>query len=138
MAKLFNLKEANALLLTLKPLLEVAMEEQCRIFRVETEIETLEILLADSPGECRQTGTEHKQALEQYGGLLKQRNQWVERIQATGVIVKCLHQGIIDFPAFHHGRFILFCWHGGEPEIQYWHECVAENAARKPIQLLKE
>ena len=57
----------------------------------------------------------------------------MEQIQAAGVLVKDLDQGLLDFPSLREGEEILLCWHVGEGDIKYWHGLEEGFAGRKPI-----
>ncbi|MGA2004800.1 MAG: DUF2203 domain-containing protein [Terriglobales bacterium] len=54
-------------------------------------------------------------------------------IDATGVQVKDLDIGLLDFPCKVEGEIILLCWKMGEPEITHWHGTSEGFAGRKPI-----
>jgi hypothetical protein len=45
----------------------------------------------------------------------------VEELQALGVVVKDLDEGLVDFPALRGGEEVLLCWHVGEDEVAFWH-----------------
>src|SRR6266852_7440865 len=54
-------------------------------------------------------------------------------IDATGVQVKDLDIGLLDFPCKVDGEILLLCWKLGEPTINHWHGTNEGFAARKPI-----
>jgi hypothetical protein len=57
----------------------------------------------------------------------------VERIQGTGVLVKDLNRGLLDFPAERDGRIVFLCWQYGEPTVAYWHDIDAGFVGRRPL-----
>ena len=57
----------------------------------------------------------------------------VAEIHATGVQVKDLDIGLLDFPCEVEGEIILLCWKFGEKEITHWHGTEEGFAGRKPI-----
>jgi hypothetical protein len=59
----------------------------------------------------------------------------VGELEAAGVQVKDLDQGLIDFPAHHpeSHETVLLCWHLGEDSVQYWHGVEEGFAGRKPL-----
>src|SRR6266545_1512084 len=59
----------------------------------------------------------------------------VGELEAAGVQVKDLDQGLIDFPARHpeNHETVLLCWHLGEDGVQYWHGVQEGFAGRKPL-----
>ena len=54
-------------------------------------------------------------------------------IDATGVQVKDLDIGLLDFPCEVDGRVVLLCWKLGENGITHWHSVSEGFAGRKPI-----
>ena len=57
----------------------------------------------------------------------------VAEIDATGVQVKDLDIGLLDFPCVVEGDVILLCWKLGEDKITHWHSQEEGFAGRKPI-----
>ncbi len=54
-------------------------------------------------------------------------------IDATGVQVKDLDIGLLDFPCKVEGEILLLCWKLGESTIAHWHSTNEGFAGRKPI-----
>lgn len=54
-------------------------------------------------------------------------------IDASGVQVKDLDIGLLDFPCEVDGRTVLLCWQLGEKTITHWHGVNEGFAGRKPI-----
>ena len=57
----------------------------------------------------------------------------VAEIDATGVQVKDLDIGLLDFPCRVEGEIVLLCWKLGEAKIAFWHETNTGFSGRKPI-----
>jgi len=57
----------------------------------------------------------------------------LEDVQATGVIVKDLDSGLVDFPSVREGENVLLCWQLGEDEVAFWHGYDDGFAGRRPI-----
>lgn len=57
----------------------------------------------------------------------------VQALQALGVEVKDINQGLVDFPALRAGREVYLCWRYNEPRITHWHELDAGFAGRQPL-----
>jgi hypothetical protein len=57
----------------------------------------------------------------------------VAEIHATGVQVKDIDIGLLDFPCRLDGEIVLLCWKLGEPTISHWHSTEEGFAGRKPI-----
>jgi len=54
-------------------------------------------------------------------------------IEAIGVSVQDLEEGLLDFPCVMDGKTVLLCWKLGEDSITHWHEPEDGFAARKPL-----
>lgn len=57
----------------------------------------------------------------------------VETLEATGVAVKSIDQGLLDFPAKMFDSEVWLCWKYGETSVAFWHEKDSGFAARKPL-----
>ena len=57
----------------------------------------------------------------------------VAEIHATGVQVKDIDIGLLDFPCKVEGEIVLLCWKLGEAKITHWHSPEEGFAGRKPI-----
>jgi hypothetical protein len=128
----FSLEEAQTLLPVLESLLRNAINGKKIIEEVDGEFQA----------------TAHKVFLK--GGTLlnivhlarrkAQREKAVQRVKdavaeidATGVQVKDLDIGLLDFPCRVDGEIILLCWKLGEATISHWHSTEEGFAGRKPI-----
>ncbi len=128
----FTLEEAQNLLPILESLLKQAIQSKQVIEEVDNELQQ----------------TAHRVFLN--GGMLlnvvrlarrkNEREKAVQRlkdaiseIDATGVQVKDLDIGLLDFPCMVEGELILLCWKLGEEKITHWHSTSAGFAGRKPI-----
>ncbi len=128
----FTLEEAQNLLPILESLLKQAIQSKKLIEEVDSELQQ----------------TAHRVFLN--GGMLlnvvrlarrkNEREKAVQRlkdaiseIDATGVQVKDLDIGLLDFPCMVEGELILLCWKLGEEKITHWHSTSAGFAGRKPI-----
>ena len=54
-------------------------------------------------------------------------------VQALGVELKGIEQGLVDFPTMRDGRVVYLCWQLGEGTIAYWHEIDAGFSGRQPL-----
>jgi hypothetical protein len=57
----------------------------------------------------------------------------IEQVHASGVQIKDLDMGLIDFPTMFRGQEVCLCWKLGETAIQYWHSADEGYRGRKPI-----
>ena len=62
----------------------------------------------------------------------------VEILENTGVVVKSIEQGLLDFPSKRFDDEVWLCWKYGETEIKFWHEKDSGFMGRKPIEVSDE
>lgn len=65
-------------------------------------------------------------------------NEWVERITGKGVLLRDLHEGLLDFPASQNGFDYFLCWKVDETDIEHWHSSGEGFTSRKPLFALDE
>ena len=58
----------------------------------------------------------------------------VEILENTGVMIKSIEQGLLDFPSKRFDDEVWLCWKYGETEIKFWHEKDSGFIGRKPIE----
>jgi hypothetical protein len=56
-----------------------------------------------------------------------------EILEKTGVVIKSLDQGLLDFPSKRFDEDVWLCWKEGETEIKFWHDKDEGFLGRKPI-----
>jgi len=59
--------------------------------------------------------------------------QAIEDLEKTGVVIKGIDEGLLDFPSKRFDDEIWLCWKQGETEIKFWHEKDVGFSGRKPI-----
>ncbi len=62
----------------------------------------------------------------------------IEELENTGVIIKSVDDGLLDFPSRRFNEDIWLCWKEGETEIKFWHEKNEGFTGRKPISVSDE
>ena len=84
-------------------------------------------------------------SLEEFSRLKQKLNsvvtkfyQSIEDLESTGVVLKGLEDGLLDFPAKRFNDEIWLCWKEGETEIKFWHEKNTGFMGRKPISVSNE
>ena len=84
-------------------------------------------------------------SLEEYATIKRELNstvtkfyQSIEDLESTGVSLKGLGEGLLDFPAKRFDEEIWLCWKEGETEIEFWHEKDTGFMGRKPISVSNE
>lgn len=131
--KTFTLQEANLLLPVLESLLKLAIAAKDVIAATEKEFQDLQHKVFLSGGTLVNIAevSLKKAAREK---AVQQIKDAVGEIHATGVQVKDLDVGLLDFPCVVENEIVLLCWKLGEPHsIQHWHGVEEGFAGRKPI-----
>jgi hypothetical protein len=70
------------------------------------------------------------------GAQKKEAQRLIEEIAESGIQIKDLQQGLVDFPHFLHGdpnHEVFLCWHLGEDTIAFWHEFEDGYGGRRPF-----
>jgi len=57
----------------------------------------------------------------------------LENFEQSGVLVKDLDKGLVDFPTLFRGEEVYLCWKMDEASIQFWHGRHEGFAGRKAI-----
>ena len=57
----------------------------------------------------------------------------LETLEESGIVLRDIDRGLVDFPALSDGREIYLCWELGEDEVAYWHELEAGFGGRQPL-----
>jgi hypothetical protein len=127
----FTLEEANATLEELRPIAEEMVAKRRELVDAQGRRAALGAQVVTNGGDL--TPSDFAEADEELESAASELAVCVERIQAAGVLVKDLDQGLLDFPALRDGEEILLCWRVGEGQIEYWHGLEEGFAGRKPI-----
>ena len=64
--------------------------------------------------------------------------QAIEDLEKTGVVIKGIEEGLLDFPSKRFDDEVWLCWKEGEKEIKFWHEKDVGFSGRKPISVSDE
>ncbi len=64
--------------------------------------------------------------------------QSIDDLEKTGVVIKSIEEGLLDFPAKRFDEEIWLCWKDGETEIKFWHEKDVGFMGRKPLEVSDE
>ena len=121
----FTLQEANEALVTIRPLMDEVQTIRQKILENQPEA---------WPAIEKSAGNGGNRALSNMVQDFEKFDALVHLIQDTGVLIKDINIGLLDFPALKNGREVYLCWQYGEGEIAFWHEVEAGFAGRQPIE----
>lgn len=128
----FTLDEAQALVPILESLLRTAMQGKKLIQEVEAELQALGGRIFCSGGVTVDVLQVARRKAEREKAVQSVKDSLAE-IDATGVQVKDLDIGLLDFPCQVEDEVILLCWKLGEEKITHWHGVSEGFRGRKPI-----
>lgn len=128
----FTLEEAQALVPVLESLLTTAIEGKKHSERIEQEFKAVSSRVFLNGGTLLDVAQLSARKRERERQIQKAKDALAE-IEATGVLVKDLDIGLLDFPCEVDGHIILLCWKLGEKAIAHWHGTDEGYRYRKPI-----
>ena len=127
MFSFFTTNEANAALPDMIKKFEYALVKNTEVKKIEQELQ-----ISISTTNSFESYVNLKQKLN---SAITQFYESVEVLENTGVIVKSIEQGLLDFPSKRFDEEVCLCWKYGETEIKFWHEKDSGFMGRKPIEV---
>ena len=128
----FTFDEAQSLLPVLESLLRTAIKAKHIIEGADAELQALHHRIFLNGGMFLDIVPLARRRAERARAEQQAKDALAE-IDSTGVQVKDLSIGLLDFPCEVEGQTILLCWKLGEPAITHWHGLQEGFAGRKPI-----
>jgi len=119
----FTRAEANALLPQLTAMLSQLREAKDEL----TDSEAHEALGEAAPSNGG--GDEGKQV----GVAFLEVRRILGTIEESGILLRDIDRGLVDFPALIDGREVYLCWEVGEDEVDFWHDMDAGYGGREPL-----
>jgi hypothetical protein len=128
----FTLQDAQTLLPTLESLLRTAITSKKLIEDVDAELQAVAHRVFLNGGTLVNVIEVARRKAERERAVQHAKDA-VAEIHATGVQVKDIDIGLLDFPCVVEGQIVLLCWKLGEKSITHWHGTQEGFAGRKPI-----
>ena len=128
----FSLDEAQMLLPILESLLKQAINGKKLIEDVDNELQETAHRVFLNGGTLLNVVHLARRKAEREKAIRRIKDALAE-IDATGVQVKDIDTGLLDFPCKVEGEILLLCWKLGETQITHWHGTNEGFAGRKPI-----
>jgi hypothetical protein len=119
----FTRAEANALLPQLTELLNRLRDCKDEL----TDTEAHEALAEAAP--TNGGGAEGRQV----GVAFLEVRRLLETIERSGIVLRDIDRGLVDFPAVIDSREVYLCWELGEDEVGFWHDMDAGYGGREPL-----
>jgi hypothetical protein len=130
--RIFSLRDAERLRTEIEPILIDAIEARRKLNEIDEELGKLAERAQQSGGLLVAHDKAARQRLE-HNRLAEAIQSALEKIHATGCVVKDLEVGLLDFPARINGEAVYLCWRLGEDRIRFYHAQDEGFAGRKPI-----
>jgi hypothetical protein len=133
--KTFTLSEAQTLVPVLESLLRRAQTASSRAAQLDREMQELSQRIFLSGGMHVNVTMAARRRAERDKAVQESKDS-VGEIEAIGVRVQDVEEGLLDFPCVVEGRLVLLCWRLGEPVIAHWHSEEDGFAGRRPLEAL--
>ena len=130
--KTFSLDEAQTLLPVLDLLLKNALQWKQKAEENAIALQQLSQRIFMNGGTLISIEKIARQRAEQEHAVQRVRDAIAE-IDAIGVQLKDLDNGLLDFPCRLGEEIVLLCWRIGESEITHWHTMESGFAGRQAI-----
>ena len=126
----FTLNDANKLLPEVIEKFKIAVERKNNISKIEQQ---LQMVLSTT-----NKFDEYVPLKQQLNSAITRYYQAVEILEQTGVMIKSIDQGLLDFPSKRFEEDVWLCWKYPEKEIKFWHDKDEGFMGRKPIEVSDE
>ena len=119
----FTREEANAALPTLRPLLQKLRDAKDLL----TDEEAHEALSDAAPGNGG------GDAGVQVGESFLEVRRILATLQESGIVIRDIDRGLLDFPALIDGREVYLCWELDDEAVDHWHDLDSGYGGREPL-----
>jgi len=130
MFSFFTTNEANEALPNVIKKFEYALAKKNEVTKLEQQLQ-MSLSATDS-------FEEYVTLKQKLNSAITKFYESVEVLENTGVVVKSIEQGLLDFPSKRFNEEVWLCWKYGETEIRFWHEKDSGFMGRKPIEVNDE
>ena len=122
----FTLEQANKLLPSVIQKFENVVSAKNEVVRIQSDFETNPMYMANFK--------DYIIKKQELNSAITNFYKSIEDLEATGVSVKSIDQGLLDFPSLMFNEEIWLCWKQGETVIKFWHGKDEGFNGRKPIE----
>ena len=127
----YTLEEAEAALPWVRDAIDTMREATANLLDARTKLSALLEAIRSNGGSTHDEEVHDlRSRVEKSTETLRQP---LEEFENSGIIIRDLQRGLIDFPALRDGREVYLCWLYGEERIDYWHELDTGFAGRQPL-----
>ena len=126
----FTTNKANEALPDVIKKFEYALAKKNEVTKIEQQLQ-LSLSTTDS-------FEEYVTLKQKLNSVITKFYESVEILEKTGVVVKSIEQGLLDFPSKRFNEEVWLCWKYSETEIRFWHDKDSGFMGRKPIEVSDE
>ena len=126
----FTIASANNILPTVIEKFKKILKQKDEVIKIEQELEASLV----TPG----TFENYVILKQKLNSSVTKLYQDIEDLESTGVVIKSIDDGLLDFPSQRFDDEVWLCWKYGETEIKFWHEKDSGFNGRKPISVSNE
>ena len=126
----FTIASANNILPTVIEKFKKILRQKDEVIKIEQELEASLV----TPG----TFENYVVLKQKLNSSVTKLFQDIEDLESTGVVIKSIDDGLLDFPSQRFDDEVWLCWKYGETEIKFWHEKDSGFNGRKPISVSNE
>ena len=131
--RIFTLTEAERTRRQIEPVLIEAIELRRKLAPLDDELGGLAARIQWAGGMIVPAYERVARARFEHDRITESLKTALEKIQATGCVVKDLDVGLLDFPALINNEEVYLCWRLGDERIRFWHRQDEGFSGRKPI-----
>lgn len=124
----FTVKQANDTLPMVIGKFSELMSLKNEVIRIQSEMETDPRYMASLK--------DYIIKKQEFNAAISRFYKAIEEIESTGVTIKSIEEGLLDFPSLRFSEEIWLCWKEGETEIKFWHGKNEGFSGRKPLENL--
>jgi hypothetical protein len=122
-ARHFTREEANALLPRLKEMLLQLRSSKDKLTDAEAHEALSEAASTNGGGAVGR----------QVGVAFLEVRRLLAAIEESGIVLRDIDRGLVDFPAVIDGHEVYLCWELGEDDVAFWHELDSGYRGREPF-----
>lgn len=122
----FTLKQANEMLPSIIKKFDNTVKMKNEVNRIQTEFGTNPKYMTSFK--------DYSIKKQELNSAITNFYKSIEDLESTGVSIKSIDQGLLDFPSLMFNEEIWLCWKEGETEIKFWHGKDEGFNGRKPIE----
>lgn len=122
----FTVKQANEMLPSIIKKFNELTNLKNKVIEIQTEMETNPKYMS--------TFKEYILKKQEFNTAISNFYKAVEEIESTGIVMKSVEEGLLDFPSLRFNEEIWLCWKKGETEIKFWHGKDEGFNGRKPLE----